>query len=67
MIDVHCHLEQEDYEKDRDADIILSIDVGLEHHFNRCISMEGRISLVENIDYGLHYMGQVGLHLGRFY
>lgn len=48
-------------------DIILSIELGLEHHFNRLISIETRIGVVENIDYGIHYMGQFSLHFGPFY
>ncbi len=48
-------------------DIILNIELGLEHHFNRWISIETRIGVIENINYGLHYMGQIGIHLGRFY
>lgn len=64
--------EYEDYyysyaDKERNVDIIISMDFGLEHHFNKWVSLETRISLVENIDYGLHYMGQIGLQLGRFY
>lgn len=55
------------YEDTANPDIILNIEVGLEHHFNRWFSMETRIGVVENIDYGLHYMGQIGCHLGTFY
>jgi hypothetical protein len=54
-------------EEEKDIDIILCMDFGLEHHFNRWISLESRVSVVENIDYGLHFMGQVGLQIGKFY
>jgi hypothetical protein len=54
-------------EKDRNLDVLLNLDLGLEHHFNRWVSLEARISFIENIDYGLQYMGQLGLHLGRIY
>ena len=61
---------EQDYRYDEsasDPDIILNIEFGFEHHFNRWISIETRVGLVENINYGLHYMGQLGIHLGRFY
>lgn len=54
-------------EKERNIDLLLSLDLGLEHHFNRWISAEARMSIVENIDYGLHFMGQFGIHIGAFY
>ncbi|MEJ2544454.1 MAG: hypothetical protein P8Y99_10345 [Calditrichaceae bacterium] len=57
------------YQKDiqLNTDIIINLDIGLEHHFNTWLSAEARIGIVENFDYGLHPMVQVGLHLGRFY
>jgi len=54
-------------EDEVNPDIILNLEFGLEHHVNRWISIESRIGIVENIDYGLHYMGQFGIYVGRFY
>ena len=48
-------------------DIIMNIELGIEHHFYSWLSAEARIGIVENFDYGLHPMVQVGIHFGQFY
>lgn len=54
-------------ESDIDLDVLLNLDIGMEHHFNQWFSVESRVSLIENIDFGIHYMFQLGIHAGRFY